>query len=366
MISFREQGRAKHLTLILAFLLLAAVATWLCIGRRSVESDRTVLATAPAAEAKVIIPAPLDSHEPGPTHASASALPSRVAVLLGEAEKNLEALPDDARRVEYLQGVLREAVALSPRETADWAAGLRVANLRDVAVAFVLMTWGYRDAPAALAWAVDHPRADNDATRLFAAFEGFADRDPLGALRWMQRSELAGDADALSRIAIFHAETSGRLSDVRAEIEKLPEGNVRDLLTRQVMTVWAKQSPVAAANWLASTSTDANFRAGMGALVQTLVAHDPAFAAGLTQQFADGQIREQYLADVVYLWARRDLGGAATWLRAQPPGQHLDAAIARIAEATAGFDRVEAAAWIDTIRDSRKRDELRQRLKIGG
>jgi hypothetical protein len=287
-------------------------------------------------------------------------------VTLGDALRALAAMPDDAARTAYYQALLRIGVAADPAGTAELAAALDDPKLRELGVGFVLLLWAKADAPAALRWAVEHPRAENDATRFFAAFEGFADHDPLGAMRWLQRPEFSGDADELSRIAIFHAHSAGRLAEARAEIEKMGEGNARDLLVRQTVRVWAAEAPVDAANWLASTASDATFRAGIGALVQTLVERDPTFAAGLTQQFADPQIRGQFLADVVYVWARRDLGAAAAWLRAQPAGTHLDAANARMAEATAKFDPVEATAWVNAVRDAVKREELRQRLKRGG
>jgi hypothetical protein len=100
----------------------------------------------------------------------------------------------------------------------------------------------------------------------------------------------------------------------------------------------------------------------MGTLVHTLVEDDPRIAAGLTQRFNDPQIRQDYLADVIYVWAKRDLGAAAAWLREQPPGANLDAAIARMADAIAPNDPGEARQWAATISDPKKREEALLRL----
>jgi hypothetical protein len=134
-------------------------------------------------------------------------------------------------------------------------------------------------------------------------------------------------------------------------------------LVQQTIHFWATQAPDAAANWLASTASEFTFRAGMGTLVHTLMESDPRIAAGLTQRFPEPQIREDYLADVIYLWAKRDLAATAGWLREQPPGANLDPAIAKLVEAIAPNDPVEARQWANTISDPKKRDEALKRLK---
>jgi hypothetical protein len=116
--------------------------------------------------------------------------------------------------------------------------------------------------------------------------------------------------------------------------------------------------------WLASVASDVTFRAGMGELLQATAQTRPELAAALSQKFSEPEIRTERLADLIYVWAKRDLAAAATWIRAQPPGPNLDAAIARLAEATAPFDRNEATGWVDSIRDAGLRNEVKNRLKL--
>lgn len=262
---------------------------------------------------------------------------------------------DQAGRAEYFQSLLSFCLENEREGTADLIATIAEEKWRDFGLGFVLVQWSGSDPLAALRWAVEHPRGENDHGRYHAAYEGFAAKHPVEALQALEREEMSGDRDALSRVVIFHFAEQGRLAEARAWIEKLPEGNLRELLVRQTVHYWAEKSPAEAAQWLATTASDETFRAGMGTLLHTLVETDPRFAAGLTQRFKEPEIRQSHLADVIYLWAKQDLGGAVTWLREQPPGPQLDPAIAKLIETIAPNDPVEARQWANAISDPKLR-----------
>jgi hypothetical protein len=271
----------------------------------------------------------------------------------------------ELRSAEYFQALLLFCLENDRAGTADLAASLGDERWRNNGLAFALLHWAEVDPTAALLWAANHPRGENDHSRYHYAFEGYAGKFPLEALHSLSRDDLASDLDALTAIVTFHLHHQNRLGDARAWIETLPEGNLRELLVQRMVHFWALSAPSDAVNWLATTASDQTFRAGMGALVHTLVEEDPRFAAGLTQRFADPQIRQGYLADVIYLWAKRDLGSAVAWLREQPPGPQLDPAIARLVETIAPNDPGEARQWANAISDPKKRDEVLQQLDRG-
>lgn len=284
------------------------------------------------------------------------------ATTLGEAIAGLTTLEEGEDRSRYFQDLLRIGLQSDPAATLDVVLGLEDETLREHGMAFALHQWSLGDAPAALRWAAEHPRARNDASRFYAAYEGYAATQPEEALRMLARAELADDREGLARVAIFHVVEQGKLGDARGWIEGLPDGELRDLLVQQTVRVWGRQAPAEAAAWLATTASEGAFREGMGALVHALADTDPGFAAGLTQQFAEPWIREGLLADAVYLWAKRDLGGAAAWLRGRPQSPQLDAAIVRLAEAIAPNDPGEARHWANMVYDPRKRAELLRTL----
>jgi hypothetical protein len=271
---------------------------------------------------------------------------------------------EESARAAYLQSLLQFCLAKDPAASADLAATMPSAELRDLGVNFVLLQWAAQEPAAALRWAGEHPKESNDASRFYAAYEGFAGTQPMQALQMLREPALNGDWDALARITLFHCEQTGQLTAARAWVEALPEGNLRDVLVQQVVRTWAAKSPDDAAVWLASVASDATFRAGMGELLQATAQTRPELAAALSQKFSEPEIRTERLADLIYVWAKRDLAAAATWIRAQPPGPNLDAAIVRLAEATAPFDRNEASGWVNSIRDAGLRNEVKNRLKL--
>ena len=286
------------------------------------------------------------------------------ATTIAEALAVAKQLPDSEDRSLYIQGLLRYCLEVDPAATAAAVAAFRDEKLRDHGMSFLLGAWAERDAPAALAWAAAHPRAENDSTWFCAAYEGFAAKRPSEALTMLQRPELSADADALARIVAFHLDEQGRIGDARVAIEQMPAGAARDALVSQVAHFWALRAPADAAGWLASSASDATFREGMATIVQTLASTQPTFAAGLARRFPDDRSGHDLLGDVVYLWAKRDLGGAAAWLRAQAPGPNLDGAVARMIEATAPNDPNEAREWLAKISDPEKRGELANRLGL--
>jgi hypothetical protein len=283
---------------------------------------------------------------------------------LADAFQFATQLADSPDRAQYAQDLLRYALSISTEAALETAAAFAEPKLRDLAVNFALGEWARVDAPAALEWAATHPRDENDSSRLAAAFEGLAAQSPDGALSFLQRPELVGDVDALSRIAIYHFADQGRLDDARRDIERLPEGELRTLLVERLVEAWAERDAGAAAAWLASTSSDATFRTGMNALVHRVAEQDPTFAAGLAQRFPDSDTHHDLIADVVYVWAKRDLGSAAAWIREQPQNPKLDGSLARLAELTAPNDPNEARSWLDRIANPTLRAELAARLRL--
>jgi hypothetical protein len=295
-----------------------------------------------------------------------SARPSDTAGI-DESFLAVAAMTDDDQRSLFYQGLLKQCLEIDPTMAAERALAMSDEKLRNLGVAFVLLHWAQSDPRAALQWAFDHPREPHDDSRVFAAYEGLAERDPLAAMHWLQQPELAPNLDEFSRILIHHYESQGRLADARREIEQLPPGELRDWLVLQATRAWAAQSPVEAGRWLAAVASDQGFSTAMNTLTLSLVERNPTLAADLTQQFAgDPQVNEALLADVIYVWARRDLGAAAAWLRQQPPAPSLDAARVRMVETTAPYDPVEAAAWANTIMDSQKRAAAMRQFRPGG
>ena len=375
--------RRARIVLTLLVVALLVTAAWRA-RRVAAPAPGTSASTARSqTSAPVVKPAPVTS-TPGPTAPAAAgsvtgstraawlarSLPESLqrpgATTIGEALVFAEQLAPGTDRSQFLQALLEYGLEIDPVATVAAAVEFRDASLREHAVTFALGAWAQRDAVAALQWAASHPRADNDATWFCAAYEGFAAKKPAEALALLQRPELGADVDALARIVAFHFDEQGRLDEARASAEKLPEGPVREALMTQIAHYWAMRAPGEAAAWLASAASDATFRDGMTTIVQTVAANEPSFAAGLAQRFPDGRSGKNLLGDVIYLWAQRDLGGAAAWLRTQTPGPKLDAAIVRFVETIAPNDPVEARGWLKSITDPEQRTAVAQRLGRGG
>jgi hypothetical protein len=349
---------------------LAALLGWTMLGRATLPAKA-------AARERRVTPAPagatansLAATMPLPTGASRpvsiplpSALLRSGVATLDDALRLLPTLEGDDRTT-YFQTLITFAVREDPLATVTALVAMKDGSLRDFGVSFGVQAWAEAQPAEALAWAAAHPRGANDHTWFHAAYEGYAEQQPLEALQLLVRAEVADDLDALTRIAVYHAVSAGQLDVARPWIESLPEGELRDLLAQNVVRCWAPRDPEAAVAWLASTTTDRAFRSGMNALVPSVCSTNPRLAAGLAVVVADPPFRQALLGDVIYLWSKQDLGAAAAWLRGQPASAQFDAARVRLAEATAPFDLAEARQWATAITDGRQQLTLRSELHL--
>lgn len=281
---------------------------------------------------------------------------------MGEALCRLaQGAEDDERQADALQ-LLRYCVRLDPGATANFVDAIGDASFRELWAEFVIREWGRSDPWAALAWARSHPRDEPDHARFHRAYRALARKLPEAALLALEQPEFSGDGDVLSRIVVDQFDDLGRLAEVRAWVEKLPTGDLREMLVLQIMRAWSRENPQAAVTWLASIAPAQPTEPAMRVFFQTLAREEPRLAADLARFYGQPARQGEPLADVIYIWARSGRAEAEAWLRDQPPGPALDAAIFRLGESFLPAAPAAARAWAAQIGDPALRSSLLQRL----
>jgi hypothetical protein len=144
----------------------------------------------------------------------------------------------------------------------------------------------------------------------------------------------------------------------------------RDLLRRATDAMRAREGPEAAAAWLAKyAGAPFAYGAAFDTLVSDWAQKDaPAAAAWAVELPSNTHLWDQPLGlpRAVKEWATRDIAAASRWANAQSGHRNYDLIAEGIAEVVAGEDMKAAGAWVESIRNLKRKQEVRKRLGIPG
>lgn len=136
----------------------------------------------------------------------------------------------------------------------------------------------------------------------------------------------------------------------------LPPGKVRDQLTIQSISNLAATDPQRTVTLFeTNTSVEAQPNAASN-LLSVWARDDPTAAATWASKLSGENFLQSGLGSIAHSWAEQDPVAAAHWLEREPAGKARDSAECAFASQAASSDPEGALAWVATIGD----DSLRR------
>jgi hypothetical protein len=262
---------------------------------------------------------------------------------------------DPRQRTRDLQAYVN---ALQPREYADALKRMKQiagSNERELASRLLVAQWVATDPEGALQFA-----AANRGYEYLAddVFQQRAATDFQSALA--QPQEIPGNDlryRALRGVLSFRADTDPAGAIQLAQTFGQFPGN--EPLGSALYRQWAGFDPQGAAAYASAQQGQGGggWRSPINQVVSTWAQQDPVAAANWSLSLSDSEAQLRSLSQVMRDWGRQDPTGTANWIHTLPAGVQHDTAVAGFAESMAFADPQNALNWIGTITD----DAVRQR-----
>jgi hypothetical protein len=131
----------------------------------------------------------------------------------------------------------------------------------------------------------------------------------------------------------------------------------------KVAEIWARSTPDAALAWATSLGSESR-RVALPAVIHSLAERDPSSAAAwLLRQPPESHL-PQNSAALIGVWVRRDPAAAAEWVRGLPPGPLQTESIQHLVYEWTSSDPERASAWLHDLPEGGARDEAAAMLSL--
>ena len=229
------------------------------------------------------------------------------------------AIPSPRQRDRALDDVLEKAGLEDVKKALAWAEALPDGPMKKAALEKILERWGELDGPGATAYGMQAYAQTGNPGLLRDALEGWARKDPLGAINQM------GSLGLNERLQ----------ADIR-----------RDLVGQ-----WTEQNPMAAATYASANRDTNNWRGLAGTVADEWSKRDPKAAANWAAGLPSGMDKRGAIFQAIRGWAEADLNGVATYVSSQPPGESRDAMAGTLARQFGQDDPAAGLKWAAMVAD---------------
>ncbi|NBS54757.1 hypothetical protein EBT23_04240 [bacterium] len=223
------------------------------------------------------------------------------------------------QRDRALEDVLGKASLEEVKKALAWAEALPDGPMKKAALEKILERWGELDGTGATAYAMQVYEQTGNSGLLRDALEGWARKDPQGAITQLGSLELG---DRLAR-------------DIR-----------RDLVGQ-----WTELNPAAAAGYASANRNTNNWGGLVSTVADEWAKRDPQAAATWAAGLPEGLDKRSAIYEAIRGWADSDLNGVATFVSAQPAGQSRDAMAGTLARQIGREDPAAGLKWAAMVAD---------------
>ena len=291
--------------------------------------------------------------------------------------KNLSALQSRGAQGGDAVELLTEAIEISPKQAADWAATLPPGLNKDACLEIIFKSWSQKAPKDAAQFAMTQLKGVDYRLALASVVEGAASSSPDTAV-----ALVAGENEPLLRGALTDSLISGAIdknSEFLAEwTAALPPGNDRDKAisslveewstrrpadcekwfthtltpeekTEQAVTLitnWASLNPREARTWLDTQRNPELKSSASIALVESWAFVDPAAASQWAAGLQDPELKKTALETVSAAWIVNDTAGAVEWASKLPDTSLQQTALQAAFERLAGESPAALEYWI--------------------
>ncbi len=227
----------------------------------------------------------------------------------------------------------------------------------------LLKQWSLRNGRAAWVWYRNRDLSlSSSHTVVEEIFSNWAEQAPEDAFMAIQELDRFKDAD--DRVSSLQGMFSGQLPQEQliGYLDRLQEESDLAAAGSQLVSAWAKQSPMQAAAWVQTLDSDGALRArAEQELAIQWIQYDGAAAADWLHSNSVSPPSERMLM-IVKHWAWRDPYAAGEWLSLQKLDATADRAIAEFVHHCQDFDVQSAFSWANSIHDPELRKTAIQDL----
>ena len=265
--------------------------------------------------------------------------------------KSLSALQSRGAQGGEAAELLKEAVKISSKQAADWAATLPPGLNKDACLEIIFKSWSQKAPKDAAQFAKSHLKGVDYRLALASVVEGAASASPETAA-----ALLAGENEPLLRGVLIDSFVSGAIddhSDFLAEwAAALPPGNDRDKAISSLLEEWSTRRPVECEKWFTRTLTPEEKAEQAVTLVTNWASLNPREARAWLDTQTNPELKNDASIALVESWAFVDPAAASQWAAGLQDPELKKSALETVSASWIVNDTAGAVEWASKLPDT--------------
>ena len=265
--------------------------------------------------------------------------------------KSISALQSRGAQGGEVAELLKEAVKISPKQAAEWAATLPPGLNKDACLEIVFNNWSKEAPKDAAQFAKTYLKGVDYRLALASVVEGAASASPETAA-----ALLASENEPLLRGALIDSLFSGAIDDhsefLAGWAAALPPGNDRDKAISSLVEEWSTRRPVECEKWFTRTLTPEEKIEQAVILITNWASLNPREARAWVDSQTNPELKENASIALVESWAFVDPTAASQWAAGLQDPVLKKSALETVSAAWIVNDTASAVEWASKLPDT--------------
>jgi hypothetical protein len=265
--------------------------------------------------------------------------------------KSLSALQSRGAQGGEAVDLLADALEISPKQAAEWAATLPPGLNKDACLEIIFKGWAQEAPKDAAQFAKTHLKGVDYRLALASVVEGAASSSPETAA-----ALLASENEPLLRGALIDSLVSGAIDDNYEFLGEwaaaLPPGNDRDIAISSLVEEWSTRRPVECEKWFTRTLTPEEKIEQAVILITNWASLNPREARSWVDSQTNPELKENASIALVESWAFVDPAAASQWAAGLQDPVLKKSALETVSAAWIVNDTSGAVEWASKLPDT--------------